>query len=129
MSVKCLSLVLPLRYRLCILWRYYTIIYTRVGKARRAASQACSDVNKGLGPDASSPSGESDSLGFEVITVSPPPSPLALLLLSLFSLRHDAGQEEPGERRRGVPLRLQTPLRDGYPQQQVGAPVLLVQVK
>lgn len=124
MSVKCLSLVLPLCYRLCILWRYYTIIYTRVGKARRAASQACSDVNKGLGPDASSPSGESDSLGFEVITVSPPlPSCTSL---SPLSLRHDAGQEEPGERRRGVPLRLQTPLRDGYPQQQVGAPVLLV---
>lgn len=42
MSVKCLSLVLQL-YRLCILWRYYTIIYTRVGMA---VFQTCSDVNK-----------------------------------------------------------------------------------
>lgn len=97
MSVKCLSLVLPLRYRLCILWRYYTIIYTRVGKARHTASQARSDVNKGLGPDASSPSGESDSLGFEVITVSPPSS---LALLSLPSLsdttRAKRNQESDG---------------------------------
>lgn len=54
MSVKCLGLVQQ-PYRLCILWSYYTIIYTRVGMALRAVFQTSSDVNKGLSSDAFSP--------------------------------------------------------------------------
>lgn len=47
--------------------------------------------------------------GFDVSTVS-----------LLLSSRHHPGQEEPGERRGGVPFHLQAPLWDRHHQQQVG---------